>query len=60
MFPTAAAVANAEAFLPNVDGVNSFTETHGKALSNSISRALLSNYNMATVHFESSGLDRGR
>lgn len=64
MFPMAAAVANAEAFvvdiLPNTEGVESFTDVQGRALNSSITRALFSDVNMASLRFESSGLDRGR
>ncbi|XP_037048498.1 uncharacterized protein LOC119083963 [Bradysia coprophila] len=64
MFPLAAAVAASESFvvdiIPNVDGVLTFTESQGKIIGNSITRALFSDESMASLHFESSGLDRGR
>lgn len=64
MFPFAAAAAAAEAYvvdiLPDTQGEELFTDAQGKAIGNSIARALFSDANMATIRFESSGLDRGR
>lgn len=64
MFNMAAAVAAVEAFvvdiIPNSEENILFNDAQGKAIGNSINRALFSANNFADLHFESSGLDRGR
>lgn len=64
MFPTAAAVAATQAFvvdiLPDGEAGELFTDSQGKAIKNSFTRALFSDENMGKLHFENSGLERGR
>lgn len=64
MFPAVAAVAVNEALvvdiLPEGEEGALFNEAEGRAIGNSITRALFSSEDISTLRFESSGLDRGR
>lgn len=64
MVSLASVVAAGETFvvdiIPDTEGVNQFTEAQGRAIGNSINKELFADEDFAQLHFEYSGLDRGR